>query len=524
MTYTVTFTNGNVYTTLGPGVVDSKLGGTPGAISLFGPSTTNYGQMVANNFVRLLENSASAAPPTYPIAGQMWWNTATQVLSYFDGNKFKPCSSSLLGPTPPVSPLDGDQWWNTSTNQLNVWTGSPQNIWMVVGPGYTKGQGVSGLYNTIVTDGGANQHIVSELLLNGNVVAIVSNDTAFSLAANISGITTVQPGINLTPSSMMNGLSFDSQRLLGSTWSAPLPIGFGTPSSGAFTTLSSVTSTAGNITVSAGLITAPTTLTVGTGNATITTNGTNGTITANVYPTIANSIATKSYADTQDAVTLAAAKAYTNSNVSVLLGSPAPTLSNLSALSSAVNNDPTFSNNVYTAIGFKAPTANPTFSANINIVGSILPTANVTSDIGSATYNFRNIYAQSTYSTLADLAEKYEADDVYEPGTVVVFGGDKEITVSSEYCDSRIAGVVSTNPAYTMNNESDGLAIALTGKVPCKVVGAVKKGDILVNSAFAGVATTLMTGHWVPGCVVGKSVVNDSNTELREILISVGRF
>ena len=153
-----------------------------------------------------------------------------------------------------------------------------------------------------------------------------------------------------------------------------------------------------------------------------------------------------------------------------------------------------------------------------------MPTANIASDIGSAAYNFRHIYSQAISSTFADLAEKYEADGLYTPGTVVVFGGDKEVTVSSEYCDSRIAGVVSTNPAYTMNNESGGLAIALTGKVPCKVIGAVKKGDILVNSSFAGIATTLMTGHWVPGCVIGKSLENNSNTELREILISVGRF
>lgn len=521
MTYTVTFTNGNVYTTLGPGVIDSKLGGTPGSISLFGPSTTNYGQMVANNFVRLLENSASAQPPTYPIAGQLWWNTATQVLSYFDGNKFKPCSSSLLGPTPPVSPLDGDQWWNTSTNQLNVYNGT---AWMIVGPGYTKGQGISGLYNTVITDSGSNQHLVSELLLDGNVVAIVSKDSTFSLTANISGITTVQPGINLISNSIMNGVSFDSQRLLGATWAAPLQIGNVTPSSGAFTTLSATTSTISNIALSAGTINAASTLTVGAGNATITTDTTNGTITVSNGPTIASSVTNKNYVDTQDATTLAAAKSYTNANVAAILGSPYPAISNISALSSAIGNDTSFSNNVYTAIGFKSNTYNPTFTGNVLISGSILPTANIASDIGSAAYNFRHIYSQAISSTFADLAEKYEADGLYTPGTVVVFGGDKEVTVSSEYCDSRIAGVVSTNPAYTMNNESGGLAIALTGKVPCKVIGAVKKGDILVNSSFAGIATTLMTGHWVPGCVIGKSLENNSNTELREILISVGRF
>lgn len=521
MTYQITFTNGNVYSVLGPGVIDSKLGGTPGSISLFGPSTTNYGQMVANNFIRLLENSASSQAPTYPIAGQIWWNTATNVLSYFDGNKFKPCSSSMLGPTPPVSPLDGDQWWNTGTNQLNIYNGT---AWMIIGPGYSKGQGVSGLYNTYITDSSSNQHLVTELLLNGNVSAIISQDSAFSLTANISGITVVQPGINLISNSIMNGVSFDSQRLLGATWSAPLSIGSVTPSSGAFTTLNATTSTISNVTLLAGSINATSTLTIGSGNATITTNTTNGTITISNGPTISASIANKNYVDTQDASTLAAAKNYTDANVAAILGSPYPSISSISALSSAIGNDSLFSNNVYTAIGFKSNTNSPTFTGNVMVSGSILPTANIASDIGSAAYNFRHIYSQVISSTFADLAEKYESDYIYSPGTVVVFGGDKEVTVSSEYCDSRIAGVVSTNPAYIMNSESAGLAIALTGKVPCKVVGAVKKGDILVNSSVSGIATTLMTGNWVPGCVIGKSLQDNSNTELREIMISVGRF
>lgn len=524
MTYTVTFTNGNVYTTLGPGVIDSKLGGSPGGISIFGPSTVGYGQYVANNFVRLLENSASSSPPTYPIAGQLWWDTATFVLSYFDGNKFKPCSSSELGPTPPTSPLDGDQWWNTTTNQLNVYNGAS---WMVVGPGYTKGQGISGVNNTYVTDVSSQQHLVSELTLNGNVVAIVSSDNAFSLATNISGITTVEPGINLISNALLNGVSFNSQRLLGSTWSSPLSIGNVTPNSGSFTTLSATAQTIGNVLISAGTISAPTTLTLGTGNATISTNSVNGTIVVSNDPTpaIPKSVVTVGYSSAQDAATLASAKTYTDANVSALLGSPYPSVSNISALSSAINNDPLFFNNVYVAIGFKANANNPQLTGNVSVAGSIIPTGNVTSDIGSTTNNFNNVYAAGFISSYADLAEKYEADNLYSAGTVVVFGGDKEITVSSTYCDSRVAGVVSTMPAYTMNEDSNGLAIALTGKVLCKVVGPVKKGDILVNSTIDGVATALtLPSQWIPGCVIGKSLENDSNINLREITIVVGRF
>ena len=78
----------------------------------------------------------------------------------------------------------------------------------------------------------------------------------------------------------------------------------------------------------------------------------------------------------------------------------------------------------------------------------------------------------------ADLAEKYATDQTYEPGTVVVVGGTAEVTACAE--GQRAIGVVSTAPAFLMNKDAEGQAIALKGRVPCKVVGAVNKGDELV--------------------------------------------
>jgi hypothetical protein len=88
----------------------------------------------------------------------------------------------------------------------------------------------------------------------------------------------------------------------------------------------------------------------------------------------------------------------------------------------------------------------------------------------------------ATSAQYADLAEKYLADAEYEPGTVVVVGGEAEVTASS--WGQRALGVVSTNPAYMMNSELEGgTYIALKGRVPVKVVGAVKKGDRLIATA-----------------------------------------
>ena len=135
--------------------------------------------------------------------------------------------------------------------------------------------------------------------------------------------------------------------------------------------------------------------------------------------------------------------------------------------------------------------------------------------------NFIGIASSAKY---ADLAEKYVADTAYRPGTVVVFGGDQEITITNVDHDTRVAGVISTNPAYLMNSESPGLPVALTGRVPCYVLGPVDKGDILVTSQFAGVAQRMIKDRFQPGSVIGKSLGHIGHSEIVVIEIVVGRF
>ncbi len=133
------------------------------------------------------------------------------------------------------------------------------------------------------------------------------------------------------------------------------------------------------------------------------------------------------------------------------------------------------------------------------------------------------VYATATTAQYADLAEIYEADDNYEPGTVVVFGGDKEVTTTSVLADHRVAGVISTNPAYLMNKDANGVAVALRGKVPCKVEGAVKKGDVLVSNVKPGTATALAPESANPPawCIIGKSLENSTDTGIKVINIVV---
>lgn len=162
--------------------------------------------------------------------------------------------------------------------------------------------------------------------------------------------------------------------------------------------------------------------------------------------------------------------------------------------------------------------------------GAIVPNANNFVALGSASAYWSTIYGvsfvgTSTTAKYADLAERYLADQYYAPGTVVVFGGSKEITTSEISHDRTVAGVISTNPAYLMNDndELNMLAVALQGRVPCAVMGPVVKGQLLVTSGIPGVAQALNDDMWKPGCVIGKSLVDHTDATVEVIEIAVGR-
>jgi hypothetical protein len=126
-------------------------------------------------------------------------------------------------------------------------------------------------------------------------------------------------------------------------------------------------------------------------------------------------------------------------------------------------------------------------------------------------------------ATYADLAEKYTADADYEPGTVVLFGGEQEVTLSTEADSFRVAGVVTTNPAYVMNNGCEGehvITLALQGRVPVKVLGPVSKGDLLVSGAN-GHATANNIAR--AGTIIGKSLENFTGAS-GIVEVAVGRF
>jgi hypothetical protein len=166
--------------------------------------------------------------------------------------------------------------------------------------------------------------------------------------------------------------------------------------------------------------------------------------------------------------------------------------------------------------------------SNITLPGITKNGTNSTGDIGQTGNRFGTVWAttfsgESNTAKYADLAENYLPDAHYDPGTVVVFGGDKEVTVAKEFMDRRVAGIVSTNPAYKMNSDQDGgIYIALQGRVPCKVVGNIKKGDMLIASGAPGVATS--EKNPAMGSVIGKALQDYNGQTIGIIEVVVGRI
>jgi hypothetical protein len=151
--------------------------------------------------------------------------------------------------------------------------------------------------------------------------------------------------------------------------------------------------------------------------------------------------------------------------------------------------------------------------------------ANGTGNIGSESSYFNTAHVKATSAQYADVAERYLADADYPVGTVLVIGGDNEVTQSTATCQSSVAGTVSENPGVLMNRGLEGehvVAVALLGRVPCRVVGTINKGDLLTSSDFPGVACKLE--NYTPGCVIGKALESYSNNTEGTIEIMVGRL
>ena len=189
MAYIVNKTDGTAVTTITDGTIDNTT-----SLTLFGKSYSGFGELLNEDLVKLLENSASTSAPTSPLRGEVWFDTTVNQLKVYDGTSFKPTGGAKSQASAPTSPSAGDLWIDSSNSQLYFYTGS---AWILAGPVYTSGQTLSGFKIETVRATTSVDYVVA-FMYSGNIrVACVSQNAEFTPQSSITGFATIYPGITL---------------------------------------------------------------------------------------------------------------------------------------------------------------------------------------------------------------------------------------------------------------------------------------------------------------------------------------
>jgi len=435
---------------------------TASSMVLVGKNYAGYGEFLDENFIHLLENGANTVPPGAPLVGQLWWDKTNSLMKVFNGTTFKTISASTASPTPPSSNVIGDLWWDSSSNQqLKVWNGS---TWVTIGPATSGTFGQSGTIVTSISDG-TTDHVVVQLFVENVLVGTISKDPEFPPVPSIGGFPTIGPGIQLSTAvsnNIFRGIVQEASLLDGLD-------------STQFLRSDAPDTTSGTLGV----------LNDGGISFGLDQDGRLSVVTATSEVVVRN--------QTQDA----------NLSLRVNDGGVDTTVMFVNGATGTVTLPTTVELSSITKIG-----------------------ANAVGNIGSSTNFFNRVFATSTSALYADVAERFAADQFMEPGTVVELGGEAEITISQAELSEDVFGVISTRAAYLMNSgageDSTHPPVAMTGRVPVRVVGTVKKGDRLV-SAGNGLARAASKDEITSFNVIGRSLEDKINTEegLVEAIVSI---
>lgn len=482
---------------LADGSIDNKI---VSSLVLIGKNYAGYGEFLNENFIQLMENFSKSSAPVAPLQGQIWWDSSDKVLKVWNGSVWKistgatSATSSNRPSGDELSNVGGDLWYDSSNGQLRVFNGLgtggiDDDGWILIGPTATVATGDTGSFPALISDSpGGGAHVVIQNRINGIVYSIFAKET-FSTA--IAGFATIKAGLNFssiaspalslpnvdvnaTASTIVqrNGAAgitvttLNASTVLASSISASGSSVFATAAAGSVQALA-----IGNVTPGTGIFTTLTT----TGNVNAANVVTTGTITTAKL--------------TVSGTTNLSGTAYYNGTEIATVGG--------SASFTAINN---------TIIGNVTPAAGTFTTVTAT---TILPSGNLSADLGSSTAWFNNIYGTAIHAKYADLAERFEADQPYEAGTVVELGGSAEITSSESDLSEKVFGVISTSAAYLMNsgagNNESHPPVAVQGRVPVKVIGRICKGDRLVSAgngmARAGARSEISTWN-----VIGRAL------------------
>jgi hypothetical protein len=453
MSYTINRFNNTQVAIIADGTIDSTLD-----LKLIGKNYAGYGAVQNENFVYLLENFAGNTQPPRPISGQLWFDSSSNKLKFYDVNgKFRTSGGAEISATQPTGLTTGDFWWDTTNQQLYSYNGSGFTL---VGPQGVAGSATTQMRSISVLDSDGATHPIIQAIDNGNVIFTISADADFTLnssANSITGFTKIRQGVTLiysnndslpgqtTSNHRFWGTSTNSDRLGGLSASNFIQTG-----NAVFSSL--VQFNDAGFTVGA----SPAKLKIFNDAATT--------------PTFINQVGdTLAFKTTVNAIT---------KNPLNLVGTSVLPGANLT---NNIGSSSLQWNNIYASYVYG--TAQQSDALSVSGTYRTASTASAVNTIAvrdsSGNLNANLFQGTATSANYADLAEKYLTDVELAAGTVVAVGGSAEVRAS--VWGDRAIGVVSTNPAYMMNSElTGGTYIALKGRVPCRVTGEITKGDQLI--------------------------------------------
>jgi hypothetical protein len=499
--------------------------------------------------------TASASQPASNVTGDLWYDTTNQQLKVYTGSAFivvGPGFSTAQGTSGaiPETILNsvGATRYITSLYVNNVRVGivyegasftpevSLQTAFPTIFPGITLSASVAG---AVFAGSATNAQLLDNLdslqfmrsdtaTATTGVLRVQNNTGLFVGAANVFNVNTTTTDANIK-SDISGGNLIIQANVGGVTYNVARALG----ASGTFavanaatvgTTLTVTGNSAGGNLVTAGQVSATGNVTGGNINTVALVQAATVSATANVQ---AGNLRTAGLISSTGNITSAA-----NIAGSFILGNG----SQLTGLSLGVSvtkiengtsegfiNVPN-GNIAFTVAGtanvLTLTTGTAFFLGNVSTIGIEKTGTNAIGNIGSSSNYFNRVFATATTALYADVAERFAADELLEPGTVVELGGTKEITRSTEDLSENVFGVISTRPAYTMNGgageDDTHPPVAMTGRVPVKCVGTVRKGDRLV-SAGDGFARAAQPGEATAFNVIGRSLENKHLEELGTI-------
>lgn len=539
MPYNLNYFDGRAFITLADGVVDQQ---ASSSLYLIGKDVTSYGTIQNDNFLWLTENFAGTVEPVNKVQGQLWFDKTASVLKpkVYDGAEWRTIGIVTAGATSATNATLGDFWYETSAGQLFI--KNTLSNYTLIGPEAVPGFGTTKFVSTKVIDSTGGSHACIVMYADGIILGAVSNDD-FDVKSTevvyIAGIPHIGRGFNFASGASISSddvyLKADVAEVISARWSFVNSSGIGI---GTSTIYSSET---GNLTLQStnrSIVVNATELRPGTSN-TILGNSSNKF--AKVYTSEINAGSSVSSANLVGKFILSSSsKIEPGTDGSISFGAANARFATL--FSKGLNAGGTSEAGTITGqwqfgAGSSLSLANATLIVDTLSAPTVSAATSVTTpklSAGSWWSNgiFEGQWTFGTGSSLtlptgtrsyyADIAEKYASDKQYESGTVVMFGGTSEVTLASIANTSAAAGIVTTEPAQILNSDlKDSVAIALVGRVPCKVTGNITRGSLLVVSHIPGVLTTSLFP--TPGTIVAKAMENYNSPDVGVIEVMVTR-